>query len=72
VPIHGVAKQCHIPIEYYQNMAYYSTIIDKFGNLGLEFHITECTIEINQAGKGKSAEKLQKQADNWPKFCNSA
>jgi len=65
VPIHGVAEQCHLdtdPDMGYQDMNYYSTTMDRFGNLGLDFQITECTIAIKN-GEGDLTERLQKQAD---------
>ena len=65
VPIHGVAEQCHLDIDPsmgYQDMNYYSTTMDRFGNLGLEFQITECTIAIKN-GEGSLSERLQEQAN---------
>lgn len=62
VPIGGVAEQCHIGLEYSQDMNYYSQTMDRFGNLGLDFQITECTIQIKD-GTGNKTERLQKQAD---------
>jgi endo-1,4-beta-xylanase len=65
VPIHGVAEQCHLdtdPEMGNQDLAYYSTTMDRFGNLGLDFQITECTIAIKN-GDGNLDTRLQEQAD---------
>jgi endo-1,4-beta-xylanase len=65
VPIHGVAEQCHLdtnPEMGHQDMNYYSTTMDRFGNLGLDFQITECTIAIKN-GVGSLDERLQEQAN---------
>ncbi len=65
IPIHGVAEQCHLDINPdmgHQDMSYYSTTMDRFGNLGLEFQITECTIAIKN-GVGSLNERLQEQAN---------
>ncbi len=65
VPIQGVAEQCHLdtdPEMGNQDMTYYSTTMDKFGNLGLDLPITECTIAIKN-GQGSLDERLQGQAD---------
>lgn len=64
VPVHGVAEQCHIdtnPEMGTQDMDYYSQTMDRFGNLGLDFQITECTIAIKN-GSGTLQERLQEQA----------
>lgn len=64
VPIHGVAEQCHLDIDEKmgsQDMNYYSTTMDRFGNLGLDFQITECTIAL-KSGKEDLETKLRKQA----------
>lgn len=65
VPIHGVAEQLHLdtdPEMGNQDMNYYSSTMDRFGNLGLDFQITECTIAIKN-GVGNLDERLQVQAD---------
>lgn len=65
IPIHGVAEQLHLdtdPEMGNQDMNYYSTTMDRFGNLGLDFQITECTIAIKN-GVGNLDERLQNQAD---------
>ncbi|MBK7573423.1 MAG: endo-1,4-beta-xylanase [Bacteroidetes bacterium] len=65
VPIHGVAEQMHLdtdPEMGFQDLNYYSTTMDRFGNLGLDFQITECTITIKN-GVGTLKERLQEQAD---------
>jgi endo-1,4-beta-xylanase len=62
IPIHGVGEQCHITTDYAQDMNYYSTEMDKYGNLGLDFQITECTVSINEDGTGLTDQKLKKQA----------
>jgi len=65
VPIHGVAEQMHLdtdPEMGNQDMNYYSSTMDRFGNLGLDFQITECTISIKN-GVGSFDERLQEQAD---------
>jgi endo-1,4-beta-xylanase len=74
--IHGVAEQCHIdtdPNMGYHDMSYYSTTMDRFGNLGLDFQITECTIAIKN-GVGNLDKRLKEQADilnNLIKLCKT-
>lgn len=64
VPVHGVGLQCHFSLSDEMDITNdLSAVIRNFAGLGLEVYITELDILINDDSDGKSADKLNRQAE---------
>lgn len=59
----GIGIQTHFTIPYYVNVSSLSTIIRRFGEIGVEVHLSELDIAIDTGGAPATPYQLQLQAD---------